>query len=135
MVQMIKYRKGYKYQLHEAYSVETGITGFDVNHPLFTMDIQGKLTIRENYAWDGASGPTIDTKNSKAPSLVHDCGFQMMAEGLVSQATRGDWNRLFGRMLRDAGMSAWRAWIWEKAVSARLGGDRYGRKPKKVYTA
>ena len=32
-----------------------------------------KIVIKEGYAWDGASGPTVDTYDSLQPSLIHDC--------------------------------------------------------------
>ena len=40
------------------------------------------LLIKDGYAWDGASGPTIDTKNTQTASLVHDGLWQLIAAGL-----------------------------------------------------
>jgi hypothetical protein len=31
------------------------------------------LNILEEYCWDGASGPAIDTQNFMRGSLLHDC--------------------------------------------------------------
>jgi len=38
------------------------------------------LRISEGYAWDGASGPAIDTKTNMTGSLVHDVIYQVIRE-------------------------------------------------------
>lgn len=65
----IKYTEGYKYQLAEDYVVMTPIVGVEVVDFYFTLERSGRLTGKKGYAWDGASGPTFDTKNSMSPSL------------------------------------------------------------------
>jgi hypothetical protein len=57
--------KRYKYQLLRDYKYQTAIR---LNHDVkiqgfITLSINGLLTIAKGYAWDGPSGPTIDTKN------------------------------------------------------------------------
>jgi len=39
------------------------------------------LDIAAGYAWDGASGPAINTKNWLRASLVHDALYQLMRSG------------------------------------------------------
>ena len=75
----IKYQKGFKYQLLEAAQFEVACrpestieTGF------ISLSMDGILTIRSGYAWDGPSGPTIDTPNFMRGSLVHDALYQLM---------------------------------------------------------
>jgi hypothetical protein len=86
---MITYRSGYKYQLKTDYSHL-----FDRFFPLLTKEFETdflwlgqsggfgfrimKLIIKQGYAWDGPSGPTIDTKNFMRGSLVHDALYQLI---------------------------------------------------------
>ena len=42
------------------------------------LNTKGHLIIKRSYAWDGPSGPTIDTKNFMRGSLVHDALYQLM---------------------------------------------------------
>ena len=42
---------------------------------------ESKVIVRRGYAWDGASGPTIDTKDSMKATLIHDVLYQVMREG------------------------------------------------------
>ncbi|WP_109833330.1 DUF1353 domain-containing protein [Reichenbachiella versicolor] len=104
--------KKYKYQLVEEFVYDTGISGFDIDQPFIKLNNEGVLTVSKNYAWDGASGPTIDTKNSMRASLVHDALYQLMRERLLSQDQVKPADQLFEKMLRNDGMSAIRARIW-----------------------
>lgn len=129
----VAYQDGYKYQLTDDYTVDTGIRpakAFDGR--FLRIDELGRLTIRGGYAWDGPSGPTVDTANFMRGSLVHDALYQLMREGVLSHAThRDDADRLLRRMCREDGMSALRAW-WVY-VGVRKGGgpsaDKRGIKP------
>jgi len=47
------------------------------------------------YAWDGASGPAIDTPSSIANSLPHDIGYQFIRMGLLPTT----YKRVFDRYL------------------------------------
>lgn len=108
----IRYRSGYKYQLAEDYSVQLPY------HPLTTIMDEfllftdtGMLTIRKGYAWDGPSGPTIDTANFLRGSLVHDALYQLMRENLLDHEmyrALADWT-LQAVCLED-GMWSVRAW-------------------------
>ena len=76
-----------------------------------------KIQIKKGYAWDGASGPTIDTKDTIKASLVHDCLYQAMRLGLIDESNR----KVADKELRDqmikAGCWKIRARIWYIAVS------------------
>lgn len=115
---MIRYREGYKYQLAEDYRVATPIvTGTLVEHEFYSLLGNGDLLVRRGYAWDGASGPTFDTKSSMRPSMVHDCFCQMMRDRTLDY---GEWqdrvNELFRLMCVEDGMWGWRAALWHRAV-------------------
>ena len=86
----IKYRKieGYKYQLMEKYVHETGWTlpaAVETGGRWVTLSKTGRLALKKGYAWDGPSGPTIDTKSFMRGSLVHDGCYQLMREKLLPQ--------------------------------------------------
>ena len=73
----IAYRKPrkYKYQVLEDFSIRTDIRGHNINLRFLSLSPDGLLTIHNGYAWDGPSGPTIDTKilcaalSSTTPSI------------------------------------------------------------------
>jgi len=114
----IKYRKGYKYQLYEDYSIATGIKlPCDLGTDFLLMTRGGILTISKGYAWDGPSGPAIDTPNFMRGSLVHDALYQLMREGLLPQGYRNRADRLLQDICLDAGMSRIRAWYVYRGVS------------------
>ena len=74
------------------------------------------MTIYKGYAWDGPSGPTIDTKDFMRPSLVHDAFYQLMREGKLGQECRKDADELLKIMCIKDGMPAPRAWYVYRAV-------------------
>ena len=114
----IVYRAGYKYQLAADYSVKlANVRPIEpVNHEYFTLTLDGWLTVKEGYAWDGASGPTHDSKSSMRPSLVHDVLWQMLRVGLLDEAQRHETNLEFHRLCIEDGMWPWRADVWLWAI-------------------
>ncbi len=117
----ILFRRGYKYQLAQAYRVATPIFPHaDIVHPLFELTTKGQLTVHYAYAWDGPSGPTRDSKSSMRASLIHDVLYQCIQMGLLGIVWRSAIDDLFRRVLREDGMWRWRAWLWWRMVR-RLG--------------
>ena len=113
-MECISYKKDYKYQLVETYTVKIPITPKeDVFSPseFIALTANGLLTIKKGYAWDGPSGPAIDTLNFMRGSLVHDALYQLMREKLLDQnTTRKPADQLLQKMCKADGMSAFRAW-------------------------
>jgi len=114
----VRYRSGYKYQLRDEH-VDTVRVIPDA--PIVTdyvrLDMGGVLTLRRGYAWDGPSGPTVDTKNFMRASLVHDALYQLMRiEELDKDLWREEADRELRRMCREDGMSRPRAWWVYQAV-------------------
>ena len=106
----IAYRDGYKYQLQEGYSLEISIRPAAANDYI-ALDPQGALRIAKGYAWDGPSGPTLDTRNFMRGSLVHDALYQLMREGLLDHTIhREAADRILQSLCREDGMTALRAW-------------------------
>lgn len=108
----MKYRKlkGYKYELLEQYShknIEIPCFKFVGNE--YVKLSCGNLVIKDHYAWDGPSGPTIDTKDFIRGSLVHDALYQLMREGYID----GKYRKYADQLLRDIciadRMPKWRA--------------------------
>ncbi len=121
-MEYISYKKGYKYQLVETYIAKIDIlpeTPVDTDY--LGLTAEGELAIKKGYAWDGPSGPTVDTLNFMRGSLVHDALYQLMRERHLDKDTHRDpADRLLQQMCRQDGMSAFRAWIVYQGL--RLGG-------------
>ena len=106
---LIHYRDGYKYQLSRRYVIILPITGYKVDHEWFTLDLGGRLAIRGGYAWDGPSGPAIDTKSFMRGSLVHDVLYQMIRLGLLPPEMRQRADMILRDICIMDGMWRWRA--------------------------
>lgn len=107
----IRYRSGYKYQLVEHYSVEVNIRPAEpIDTDYIALTTAGLLTVKKSYAWDGPSGPTIDTKNFMRGSLVHDALYQLMRDGYLPETFRETADIELHRICREDGMSKFRAW-------------------------
>ena len=57
------------------------------------------MNIAARYAWDGASGPTFDTKDTMTPSLIHDAFYQLMREGVLDVKHKQQVDDLFYHLL------------------------------------
>ena len=113
----MKYWKGLKYQLAETYIVQTPIIGERIEDDFFTLQEDGTLIINKGFAWDGASGPTFDSRSSMRPSLVHDVFCIAMRDGRLSYEQWQDKvNELFKAQCIEDGMWHWRASLWHSAV-------------------
>lgn len=118
---MIFYREGYKYQLDRNYQTLIEIKPpYDIVTEWLLLNSAGFLTIKGGYAWDGPSGPAIDTKNFMRGSLVHDAMYQLMREKHIGQQHRELADKILRKICREDGMSAIRAWWVYQGV--RFGG-------------
>jgi hypothetical protein len=132
---VIAYTSGYKYQLSIDYGHDLPNNYPKVPHEIETQFLwlseDGRLIVKSGYAWDGPSGPTIDTKNFMRGSLVHDALYQLIREGHLDKNV---WRILADqelyRMVREDGMWWVRANFVYYAVrvfgnpSARSTGER-----------
>ncbi|AXR59861.1 DUF1353 domain-containing protein [Leptospira mayottensis] len=109
--------KNYKYQLVKPYSFQTTIltnTPIQIEIPrarvFVNLNQEGLLDINAGYAWDGPSGPTIDTKTFIRASLVHDALYQLMREEKLDRIKyREDADQLLKRICLEDGMNSFRA--------------------------
>ena len=121
----IWYLDSYKYQLAGDYIYQlaeirpeadvASTSGF------LELTREGVLTVRKGYAWDGPSGPTVDTPDSMRASLVHDALYQLCREGWLSEEPhRKLADQEFHRLCLEDGMNPLRAKVWYDAI--RLAG-------------
>jgi hypothetical protein len=133
----ISYKQGYKYQLSRSYTCTTPIKPkTDIETDYIDLTTDGVLTMRMSYAWDGPSGPTIDTSNFMRPSLVHDALYQLMQHGHLDPAQwRSKADRLLRDMCRADGMSRLRSWWVYRAVRQLAGGKPMRSAAKQILQA
>lgn len=131
----ITYRKlpHYKYQLLEPYEHQTDLRDVTVATPgdWVRLEASGIIAFKSGYAWDGPSGPTIDTQNFMRGSLVHDGLYQLIREcDTFGMEHREYADELIRDICRKDGMS----WIRSTIVyyALRWFGERAAtRKPRK----
>lgn len=132
---MIKYRGGYKYQLAEAYSVLTSIVPDQpIDHDYISLSAQGVIGIRQGYAWDGPSGPTVDTKTFMRGSLIHDALYQLMRDGLLPLSFREAADTELKKICLEDGMWSIRAWWVYRAVRT-FGGEAIRSRDSEIQEA
>ena len=133
---MIRYREGYKYVLAETYSIQTDTRpATDIITEYITLTTAGLLTIMKGYAWDGASGPAIDTKDFIRPSLIHDAFYNLFRLRLLDLGWREAVDDLLQKMFLEDAKKVKRPWYsgWLKHLApirawwihrgVRLGGE------------
>jgi hypothetical protein len=120
----IRYRSGYKYQLATSYSIPITIKPKkEIKTKFIELDTTGTLTIKEGYAWDGPSGPVVDTKENMRASLVHDALYQLMRlKKLSATAYKDKADKIFKNICITDG-------IPKKIASAYYLGLKLGGKP------
>lgn len=113
----LTYHKGYKYQSTCSVAIQTGIhPAVDIVTEYVSLSHEGKLFIKSGYAWDGASGPAVDTDTWMLPSLVHDALCQLLALNKLSEKwTLAVHEEMYGQCLK-AGMNKFRAWYSYQVV-------------------
>ena len=120
MSDRITYRelRRYKYQLTEEYGVTIDIhPQEDIELKYIGLSSAGRLRISQYYAWDGPSGPTIDTKSFMRGSLVHDALYQLMRlKKLDCQTHRERTDQILCEICKEDGMCALRRWYVYRAL-------------------
>jgi hypothetical protein len=112
----IRYRSEYKHQLASAYQVAIPIEA-DIDTEYIQLDEAGELTVKNGYAWDGPSGPVVDTSENMRASLIHDALYQLMRVGkLSSRSHRKTADELFRDMCKEDGVSSFTANIYYEAL-------------------
>jgi hypothetical protein len=127
----------YKYKLEVTYITKLDFAPKnDIISEYVCFNTAGILVIRKGYAWDGASGPAINTKNFLRGSLEHDALYQLLMLGLLPQSYRLDADKRLRDTCIADGMWKIRAqWVY-LAVRTPIAG-RYAkvRAKEKALTA
>lgn len=113
----MKYSKGYKYQIKEplkAFIPSLKEYG-DIRYG-FIILTSGLLELVPGFAWDGASGPTIDTKSSMRAGAVHDALYRLIRQELLPDSAKELADELLHDICVMDGMWRWRAASWYRAV-------------------
>lgn len=96
------YKDGYKYWVSRNWFYRTKIVPKAPGGNDFVfLTLDGLLVIKRGYAWDGASGPAINTKDFIRASLVHDALYQLIREGVLTADDRKDADAILGEILHD----------------------------------
>ena len=114
----MKYSKyKYKFKVEENFSIELPFKIPDVVHPYASLK-DGILSVKRGYAWDGASGPIINTRDTLVASLVHDVLYQAMRLNLIksSKENRQIADKNFFEILKMNGVNSIRRKVWYFAV-------------------
>lgn len=132
-MKIIRYKGGYRYQLQHLYSASTWIlppSGKAIDTGYISLSESGVLMIRDGYAWDGPSGPTLHTKSFMRGSLEHDALYQLMRLGLLPQSYREAADQRLRQVCLEDGMWPVRAaWVYQAvrtfgAKAAEVGSER-----------
>lgn len=132
----INYHKGYKYQLTQTTEFQVNIRpDVDVKTDFVSLTTKGILTIKAGYAWDGPSGPTIDTITFMRGSLVHDALYQLMRLELIPLSEKSNADAELKRICLEDGMSKIRAWWVIKALEIFGSPATKPKNKKRLYRA
>ena len=120
----------YKYRVTEDLEFHTGLRpASTVGNDLTAISRSGLLYISSGYAWDGPSGPTVDTESTMEASLVHDALYQLMREGHLPDVWRRRADKELYRIMRRNGAGWFRAQYFYWAV--RLFGGAHIKQSEK----
>ena len=123
-MQYIRYSEGYRFQLEADYQHQTALRPAQQGGNRFVrLGVDGLLTIAAGYAWDGASGPAINTPTILKGSLVHDACYQLIRLGVVPLEQRDIADQLLREICLSDGMWPVRAaWVYQ---AVHLFGGRF----------
>jgi hypothetical protein len=129
------YRKlrNYKYQVMEDYTIPTDLKPVGKIRKevaeFVSLSAEGLLSIKKYYAWDGPSGPTIDTRDFMRGSLVHDALYQLMREEVLDhEKDRKRADQILREICLEDGMCSLRAWYVYQALRIFAGSCARPRK-------
>jgi hypothetical protein len=131
----IVYSEGYKYQLENDFVITVSISGWNLKTPFIQLDPNGTLLIKKGYAWDGPSGPAIDTKDFMRGALVHDAIYQLMRDWGLDRNLRSIADRIMRDICILDGMSKIRAYYTYLGVRAFGGPSSKASGGYKIQTA
>lgn len=108
----------YKYRLLADLVLQSSIKDIFVRTEYIELRYDGQLTLRKGYAWDGPSGPTVDTKDSLAGSAGHDALYQLITLKAIPSSMRERADDDLRDWCVEDGMNPARADYWYAGVRA-----------------
>ena len=132
----IHYKEGFKYQLATTFVLATEIiTGDYIEEGFIELTPDGTLILKVGFAWDGPSGPTIDTDDFMRGSAAHDALYELIRKGLLDKSWKRAADVLLIQLCSEDGMDGWRQSYVYTAVQ-KFGGKHLGTNSiKEVITA
>lgn len=106
------YEKGKKYQLTRDMVLKTEVKGYHVKTDYAELFEDGTLHIFRKWAWDGASGPTINDKTTMRGTGGHDVFYKFLRHELLPPETKPLIDLTLQKYLKKDGSRAERAWLW-----------------------
>ena len=108
----------YKYKLLADEKVKTDIKKSAKIQDFIRLTGAGYLTVFAGYAWDGPSGPAVDSPTNMRASLFHDALYQLIREGKLSAKHRRQADLLYYRLCKQDKMNPVRALAEYLAIRA-----------------
>ena len=122
MKQSILYKEGYVYVLAAQYDDVIPLRPPENIKTDFVVLLKnGYLAIHKGFAWDGPSGPAIDTANFMRGSMVHDSLYSLMRSWHLPTTFKDQADVLLREICIEDGMSSVRAWWVYAAVKTFAG--------------
>lgn len=113
--------KKYKYRVEEEEVFHSAIIGYNYSSKYFSIELDGKITAKIGYLWDGVSGPTWDSNNTMTGGLGHDLKYQMIRMEIIKLIEKYKADLEFKDDLLKDGMCQFRAWYYYETV------DKFGK--------
>lgn len=115
----IYYQEGnFKYQVVRNCTAFIGIIPINgaIKTPFIDLSDNGYMTLKAGFAYDGPSGPTIDTPSSMRGAGFHDGTYRLIRLGLLPESCRAQADENLRRMCLEDGMNEIRAEVWKEMV-------------------
>ena len=107
----------YKFKVEKDLNLKLPVSMPDFEHEYCSVK-NGVVYVKKGYAWDGASGPVFNTKNTLVASLVHDVLYQAQRLNLIehNSTNRKNADKNFYELLKYFGVNPISCKIWYLAV-------------------
>jgi len=115
---LLFYVSGYKYQSRCDMVYFAGVyPPVDIVTDLIALRRDGWMWVGCYFAWDGCSGPTIDTPTNMRAGHAHDALAALIRMGKLAPVTRFASNELIRRIMIADGAYRWRADLYRLALN------------------
>lgn len=94
---------------------------FNIKTSYGEFNVDGTYIIYKGFLYS-ANWPAINTDDSRRAAMVHDFGYSLMKDGVLSREFRESFDNLFYSILKEDGMPSFRAYAWLRAV--QIGGEK-----------